>query len=441
MTKKTGGFMKTTLQAILIQVITLTACLAFAPLQVRAQNSDPCANYQAWQVQVNPRTDPSGSRNVAFPETNATYWGTILTQPVGTILTINGQFSTARYMSFQIYDGEGSFISGINDVSINPDPGQNNPYRGGIAQGTYTVRVVFGRSFDKSAPNTIWTSGQTNISIVYRVYHPTNPDDLTAGTTNPVLPALSIGATTLTTCPPRPIITPVTSTVWGRLGNNEFSGVKPSVPMAARIEPLWSFSEASPFVPYPNHDNDYMSAALSRDFLKAPYNFDIVVMRFKLPTYANTQNGMPPYAPAQVRYASLCSNDPISTAVARCLPDNQLANVNDFVTVVISDPSKRPSETVLSQWGASWMPWGALGSLDSVYGTKGTLLTNANGVFYYDMVMYRQTMSDPSFAESITNVSKLPASQRKAAMGEYWPTIGYCTNAQFQSLGARCLPQ
>jgi hypothetical protein len=42
------------------------------------------------------------------------------------------------------------------------------------------------------------------------------------------------------------------------------------------------------------------------------------------------------------------------------------------------------------------------------------------------MILYRQTMANPAFLESIQKVSQLPAPSRKAAMGDYWPVIGYC---------------
>ena len=61
---------------------------------------------KAWQHQTNPRTDATGISGHAFPEANATYWGTWLNFPFGTTITIRGQYPQARYMSFQIYDAD-----------------------------------------------------------------------------------------------------------------------------------------------------------------------------------------------------------------------------------------------------------------------------------------------------------------------------------------------
>jgi len=66
-------------------------------------------------------------------------------------------------------------------------------------------------------------------------------------------------------------------------------------------------------------------------------------------------------------------------------------------------------------------------------------LDNSDGVFYRGLILYRQTMADPTFAESIKNVSKLPERDRQAAMRDYWPSIGYCTTAAFSIRGANCL--
>jgi hypothetical protein len=35
--------------------------------------------------------------------------------------------------------------------------------------------------------------------------------------------------------------------------------------------------------------------------------------------------------------------------------------------------------------------------------------------------------------------SKYPRSQWKTSMGDYWPAIGYCTAADFETSGAGCI--
>jgi len=127
--------------------------------------------------------------------------------------------------------------------------------------------------------------------------------------------------------------------------------------------------------------------------------------------------------------------------VVRCVPDNQAATLNGMATFVICDPSYVPSAAVLSQWGATWIPWGAMENGDVIYNAQGEPLTNADGVFYYGVIIYRQTEANPNFIQSIVNAESLPVAARRAAMGEYYPSIGYCTSIAFAQYGAGCIGQ
>jgi hypothetical protein len=402
---------------------------------------DPgCEGYQAWTSQYNPRSDSLGKNNSAYPEANATYWTTVLTETLGTTVTVQGRYPLARYMSFQLYDDNRNVQDAINDLAINPDSGQNNPYRTGSAQGTYTVHVVFGNKPQTPAANTVYTQGLTNVALVYRIYYSNNPDNLAATNLDPVLPVVSVEGSTLTSCPPRPIIVPEDLTVWGRLDNSDFIGTRPSTAFVPSNPPTWNTVTTGGSTPYyPSEDNSYLIAAISRDYLLPPYNYDMVVVRFRAPTFANTQAGQPPYTPAQMRFWSFCQDEPILTSVVRCIPDNNHSSRGGFATFVISDPSRRPSDTILNRWGARWVPWGALQPGDVVYDIDDNPLTNDDGVFFGGLLLYRQTMADPSFRQSIENIAKLPPGRRKAAMGAYWPTSGYCTSADFQASGVDCI--
>jgi hypothetical protein len=409
---------------------------------LQAQTDSGCENYQAWQYQFNPRSDTTGLRNQAYPEANATYWATPLSYPLGTVLTINGQYPEARYMALQVYDSNRNVQSAIADVNINPDAGQNNPFRTGTVQGTYTVKLVFGRQPVRGPdPNTLYTNNLTYVSLIYRIYYSNNPDDLPGGPVNPALPSIS-ASTLLSSCPPRPIVQPEDASVWGRLDNIDFVGTRPNTALHALNPPAWLFSVTNPLTPYyPSQDNSYMEALISRDFLAPAGKYDMVVIRMKAPTYPDTQAGVAPYVPANMRFWSMCENEPITTGVVRCTPDDRAITQNGFATFVISDPSKQPDPSVLSQWGATWIAWGALMPGDVVYDINYNPLSNADGVFYFGALLYRQTIADPNFAQSIANVSTLPSSQRKAAMGDYWPVIGYCQASQFASKGAGCIGQ
>lgn len=440
---KLGNFLFTSLIAVMTGPFSVAVSAATA--EARPSSDDACQGYTAWTVQSNPRSDPTGYYNVAYPEMNATYWVTALSGAPGSTVSIKGRFPKARYMALQVYDDNRNVLGAINDVTINPDAGQNNPFRTGSDQGTYTVTLVFGRAPSAPPPNTLYTAGLKRVSLFYRIYYSNNPDDLTGGTTNPVLPTITVGTSVYSSCPPRPILTPEDSTVWGRLDNGDWNGQPPDRLLPVNNPPTWTISVTNGNTPfYPSADNSYMASTLSRAFLSAPYAYDLVVIRFRAPTYPNTQAGEPPYLASttrQVRFWSVCQDDPITTGVMRCLPDNQVPLLNGYATVVLSDPSKRPPDSTLALYGATWMAWGALQPGDRVYDLFHMLKGNENGVYYQGTVLYRQTMANPTFAASIKNISQLPRDQWPAAMGEYFPVIGYCTSEAFTSQGTQCIGQ
>ncbi len=422
--------------------VVLFSRLAFG----EAATPDPgCLATDAWHTQGSVKTDTVGTRNTNYPEQNATYWITAFELPAGSVLRVRGQYPRARYMALQIYDENRNVIDAINDATIDPEPGQNNPYRTGTVQGTYSVNVVFGRKPARTAPpNTIYTERVARVILMYRIYYSTDSDDLTGGTTTPVLPVISQGGVPMPTCPVRPIIVPEDQLVWGRLDNTDFSGSVPPISSQApaAISPVWGMSVTGPTTRYyPSQDNSYMFAVVSREFLSPPYINDMVVVRIKAPTFVNTQGGEPPYwstTTRQVRFWSICSNEPQTTGVVRCAADYQAPLRDGYATVVISDPSNRPSNEVLAQHAATWIPWGALTPGDTVYDENDVPMTNADGVFYQGAVLYRQTMANPGWTQSFTAVGRLPRDQWRDAMGEYWPSAGYCTAGDFVAFGGGC---
>jgi len=75
-----------------------------------------------------PTTDAAGLANTNFPEASSTsYFGTLLTAPIGTVFTIHGEYPLCRFMALEIYTSD-QLVGFINDFQINPDPGTNNPF-------------------------------------------------------------------------------------------------------------------------------------------------------------------------------------------------------------------------------------------------------------------------------------------------------------------------
>jgi hypothetical protein len=76
-------------------------------------------------------TTGTGITNVAYPDTNATYW----TMPFDSVrwksIVITGTYPQSRFFSYVAYVANGSVAENgsLNDVDINPDPGNTNPFR------------------------------------------------------------------------------------------------------------------------------------------------------------------------------------------------------------------------------------------------------------------------------------------------------------------------
>ena len=71
-------------------------------------------------------TTGSGITNVAYPDTNATYW----TMPLGSERWKSVVISGVWFFSFTSYVAQGSPVDNgsLNDVDIAPDAGSTNPF-------------------------------------------------------------------------------------------------------------------------------------------------------------------------------------------------------------------------------------------------------------------------------------------------------------------------
>ncbi len=403
-----------------------------------------CASYTGWNGQTNPPTDAAGFANTNFPEgSNTTYFGTLLTAPIGTVFTIHGEYPLCRFMALEIYTGD-QLVDFINDYQINADSGTNNPFVSGTAQGTFTVYLVFGTQPATVPPNTLYTGTLTTVSLLYRLYHTTNPNSVAGSSTNPVDPIITVGTKTLTNCPIQPIL-PANSTPWDRLDLGNWMGTIPTgsqiITKGVSPDPVWALQNPATAHFFPNGADYYMSTILSRQYLAPNSNENLFVMKFKAATFPNTRAGVPVYANKQVRFWSICTDDPYTTNVNRCTPDDATVQDPDgFATVVISDPGSAPTTAALTQFYATWLPWGALDlPTDVVYDRQQNPWGITSPVQYYNNVIYRQTLANSTFTQSFVNISTLPPAEQPAAAGPYWPTSGYCSTAAFEASGAECL--
>lgn len=425
---------------------------AVAAADHNASSSLPACNGgkthgNGWTLQAGPASDTSGFRNNNFDEASTTtYWYTALIGTAGQVVTVQGQFPSARFMALEVYTygnggNAGVLIDNIPDVDILPDPGQNNPYVSGSTNGTYTVNLVFGPRPDQPAPNTIYTGTNLSVSLLYRIYHATNPNDPAGGS---ALPTVWVNGQALVNCPVIPFLVNPLSTPWGRLASSDFIGTAPtdSQKIPATDPPTWSILTAwNSSTHFPNGADTYMSTHLSREFLAPNTDKNLFVVRYRLPTYPNTRAGEAVYLDRQVHFTSICTDDPFTTNVNRCVPDDgTVVDANGFATFVVCDPGSLPSPAAMQAFSATWVPWGALSSpKDVVYDRQKRPWGVGTPVHYYNVLLIRQTDANPTFAQSYAAISLLPADQQQAAMGDYWPVGGYCSTANFNQYGAACV--
>ncbi len=415
------------------------------PITSAGTEVDPgCEEYGAWTTQANPRTDTMSTNNHDFPEgSDTTYFMTYLpSSPLGVVVTIAGRYPRARYVSLQVYVGD-ILLDSVTGTAIQPDPGQNNPFVSGMEQGTFTAYLIYGQKPSNPAPNTIYTHGFAEVTLIYRLYHTTDPDSPAGEAYDPVLPDVWLDGIYLSSCPPRPVIYPEDLTPWGRLSNGDWIGTPPTpdLQIPAQNPPPWWITGPWGTHYFPNADNYYFATMLSREFLSPNTEDDLFVLQFNTPGFPNTRAGEPAWLNRQVRFWSVCTDDPYTTNVNRCVPDSDaLVDSYGFATFVISDPGGKPSDAALAQFHARWLPWGALASEEDVMTDRqGQSWGVDTPLHYYNLVLYRQTSAQDWFVRSMKNISQYPWTLQPALMGPYWPVSGYCATEEFEAAGLACI--
>lgn len=136
-----------------------------------------------WPVE----TTGEGVSNVAYPDTDATYWTMPFDSQAWQEMRISGQFPAARFMSFTVYDAQGSTPTALFDYQIAPDSNSHNPFQQSAGSGPdedFTV-TIFGPS---GTPGTNTLLLPTPIGqVIWRVYVPDMGDDRAGGVPLPII--------------------------------------------------------------------------------------------------------------------------------------------------------------------------------------------------------------------------------------------------------------
>jgi hypothetical protein len=322
-------------------------------------------------------TTGTGVTNVAYPDTNATYW----TMPIDTArwktVTITGTYPQSRFFSFVTYVAQGTPVpnGALNDTGIDPDPNNSNPFRPDPVEGQpqqYTITA------SQTAPVNGGTNflplASTRLSwLIYRIYVPNKGLGRNAGVPLPTLTLVdqSGNSRTLSPCRPQSGAGGVASLIaaLGSQGLNEGIGFlrqliapdNPLVGQTASCQPL-------PLVAWiPEHTGGYFPNPANKYIAIPGLCFQpdrILVVRGKRAIFPYTFNGSPIWVPSgtQLRYWSLCNNNQrVPYPVVGCEADHSTkVDRNGYYTYVVSEP-ERYSKGAPS-WvprDATWLPWGS----------------------------------------------------------------------------------
>lgn len=435
-------------------VLLLLGCLLASG---RAAATPPFP-FCAWWVETTPET-----MNVAYPDTEATYWTTPFVATPDLRLTVRGRYPQARYFSLTVYDSTFGYFttsagvtSGLADYRIEPDAGSVNPWQTatGSAGGAFTVTVARDVTPEANATtNALPLVPSTPASgtlpsdvgfLIFRVYVPAGG----AGAVD--LPTIEVTnartTTTLRPCTKARVrgLARAGGTAGriARLLRRLRKGRTPyAPPCGSDCPPLLQFFLPSPAVTsgvFPNPDNAYVSA------LFEPERGTVVVVRGLAPTSPATvgtgsvgdavgATPVPWTEPSwQVRYWSVSNNVyeapyPV-VAVGRgsrvvfggAADLDTPLDAQGRYTVVVSHPADRPGNATAAN-GVAWLP------------------TQPTRPKAWETLILRNMLPAAAFANAIQQIDPAdyadPAAAA-AAMGAYYPLMAACSATVFESGGA-----
>ncbi|MFJ9817968.1 hypothetical protein ACIRU3_22450 [Streptomyces sp. NPDC101151] len=375
----------------------------------------------AWPAVVRP-----GRLNLAFPETNATYWLTPYRLDKGDRIVVEGTYPSARFTSLTSYDGQGADVDALADFQIAPSPGSKNPFAvpdAGTdpAHHRYQVTVEAGVAAG-SGGNTIAATGNSAASgsgfLVLRVYVPDNESNPAGGVPLPTLSVQRQGSSprSMKACPRAdsaqgpsgPLADDLRKIVKDNAPPGKFVGCGRSTPG----DPGFALPDKVLRL-FPNPFNKYLCSPLAYEPGR------IAVVRGRAPTFPDTVNGQSVLTKSQVRYWSLCQNQwQLPYPVSSCAADFQTALDKDGrYTYVVSTRQDRPANATAAK-GVTWIDWGP------------TDVTS--------LLFFRNMLPAAGFRNAVQDVK--PGEDPAEVMAAYYPTITYCTKAAFTKGGADACP-
>ncbi len=418
----------------------------------------------AWPVESTP-----AKANVAYPDSNATYWTTPYVAAPGMTITIAGNYPTARFFSIDTYASNAQSFSlngvgsALSDFQINPDAGSANGWQtpGAANGGAYTVTLT--NDVAAGMPNVIPLAPATPTTpllkampattgfVMVRVYLPQGGNaDNPAVVPLPTMTINTPGAAprVLTPCANsqkapskaskvvKKAIGVIANAILGATG--KFAGPPPcTTNCTAQLQ----FSRAGgTTTPFPNAASGYAAA------LYTPAKGYLTVMRATMPLSATATGSAPAVWPTatnqalwpsptlDLRYWSVCNYIykvpyPVVKVGKKmgCIADQAVTlsgSAGNVANVVLSSPTDRPAATRKTGSPVAWLP------------TSVSNTTSQEVIAIRNMLPNSQPA--PGFANSVTNVTTYnDAAAAQAVMQQYYPTAVQCTTATFRRGVAR----
>jgi hypothetical protein len=430
--------------ASLTALIALAAVAALLPATSAARPMIASAATQptacAWPVESTP-----AKANVAYPDSNATYWTTPFIAEDGMTITLNGTFPTARFFSFVVYNSAGQDFttngipSSLTDYQMVPGAGTQNPWvTAGATPGTYSVTVMNGVTSSMSnaiplmpsTPSTPLVNGMpANTGFVtMRIYLPVNNN------ANAIpLPTMTISTgngakvTTLKQCSSAQKTPGAASKVIkkaiAKMLSKSLNGTAGTPPTTSGTcsNSLVFCKAGGSTTPFPNSDSGYVAARYQ------PAAGYVTVVRATMPTSAMADGNGPgvwPAAGIDLRYWSFCNYVyakpyPVVTVgpIMGCTADQDMPLVNGTATVVISSLKDRPVSTLGKKAKVGWLP------------------TSPSNTTAEEVIAIRNMLAAPTFTQSVMNAQNSNQASTASTMGSYYPQGVQCTTATFAKGG------
>lgn len=387
----------------------------------------------AWPVEV-----ALDGLNVAYPDTNASYFVMPYLLPPGQSLIVEGAYPFARFSSLTTYYGAGAAGQGIEllgwlrDVEIAPNPGSVNPVIDPAApedpaQRQWTVTITGTAGVDGATSAATHTAGENVLAahpeggenrpgiLVLRVYVPQDPADHTGGVGLPSLTLQDANGESRVL----PACTAQEELIWGELIRqkvlvNIMAADRLPLPPGPDVTPAWVESPVPGLAPNP--DNRYLMAPVAWEPGR------VVVVHGKAPSFPDSRAGESLTTPSDLRYWSFCTGSniidpPDGYPTTACMSDFQIPlDADGYYTIVVSQPEDQPVNATVDN-GIAW-----------IQGADPTLP---------DLLVLRHMLpSSEFFGQSVWAVPELLVGAAQPVMGPYFPETVYCDTATFEEGGA-----